>query len=60
MKLLTILIGITAITTGLGGILANLFYGKGFIAVLGIGISLTTLCLGIILLYMGLSNKWSY
>jgi len=57
---LIILIGLTAITTGLGGILANMMYGKGFIAVLGLGISLTTLCLGLILLYMGLSNKWSY
>jgi hypothetical protein len=59
MKLLTVLIGLTAITTGLGGILANLFYGEGFIAALGIGISITTLMLGVILLYMGLSDRWS-
>jgi hypothetical protein len=57
---LIILIGLTAITTGLGGILANMMYGKGFIALLGLGISLTTMMLGLILLYMGLSNKWSY
>ena len=59
MKLLVILLGLTAIATGLGGIFANLVYGKGFIAVLGLGISLATLCLGIILFYMGLREEWS-
>ena len=54
-----ILIGLTAITTGLGGVFANLFYGEGYIAALGIGISLATLCLGIILFYMGLRDRWS-
>jgi len=60
MKLLVILIGLTAIVTGIGGVFANMVYGEGFIALLGMGVSLTTLMLGVILLYMGLSNKWSY
>jgi hypothetical protein len=59
VRLAAILIGLTAISTGLGGIIANLFYGEGYIAALGLGISLTTLMLGIILFIMGLRNKWS-
>jgi len=59
VRLLLILIGLTAIVTGLGGVFANLFYGEGYIAALGIGISLATLCLGIILFYMGLREEWS-
>jgi hypothetical protein len=55
-----ILIGLTAISTGLGGIIANTFYGEGYLAALGLAISLTTLCLGLILVYMGLSSRWSY
>jgi hypothetical protein len=35
-------------------------YGKGFIALAGLAISLTTLILGLILLYMGLREEWSY
>ena len=58
--MLVVLIGLTAITTGIGGVFANMVYGEGYLAALGIGISLTTLMLGVILLYMGLSNKWSY
>ena len=54
-----ILIGLTAIVTGLGGVFANIFYGEGFIAVLGLGISLTTMMLGLILLYMGLREEWN-
>jgi vacuolar-type H+-ATPase subunit I/STV1 len=54
------LIGLAAITTGLGGVFANLVYGEGYLAALGLGISLVTLMLGLILIYMGLSNKWSY
>jgi hypothetical protein len=60
MRLLVFLIGLTAITVGIGGILANTFYGEGFIALLGLGVSLTTLMLGLILLYMGLRDTWSY
>jgi vacuolar-type H+-ATPase subunit I/STV1 len=60
MKLLTVLIGLTAIVTGLGGVFANLVYGEGYLAALGIGISLTTLMLGVILIYMGLREEWSY
>jgi hypothetical protein len=55
-----ILVGLTAITTGIGGVFANVFYGEGYIALLGLGISVTTLVLGLILFIMGLSNKWSY
>ena len=60
MKLLVILIGLTAISVGIGGVFANLFYGECYTAVLGLGISLATLTLGVIVFYMGLSNKWSY
>jgi vacuolar-type H+-ATPase subunit I/STV1 len=60
VRLLTILIGLTAITVGLGGVFANIAYGEGLIAAIGIGISLITLCLGVILLYMGLRKEWSY
>ena len=60
MKLLVILFGLTAIVTGLGGVFANMVYGEGFIALLGLAISLTTVCLGLILIYMGLREEWSY
>jgi hypothetical protein len=54
-----VLIGITAILVGLGGVFANMVYGEGNIALFGIGISLTTLILGLILIYMGLREEWS-
>jgi hypothetical protein len=60
MRLLVILIGLTAITVGLGGVFSNIFYGEGYLALAGLAISLTTLVLGLILVYMGLSNRWSY
>jgi hypothetical protein len=60
MRLLVILIGLTAIATGLGGVFANLIYGNGFIALLGLGVSLTTLALGLILVYIGLRDTWIY
>ena len=59
MRLLVILIGLTAITTGLGGILANTVYGEGYLAALGLGVSLTTLTLGLILFIWGLRGRWS-
>jgi hypothetical protein len=59
MRLAAILIGLTAISTGLGGVFANLFYGEGYIAALGLGISLSTLCLGMLLLIWGLRGRWS-
>jgi hypothetical protein len=59
VRLLVILVGLTAIITGIGGVFANLAYGEGHLALLGIGISLSTLTLGLIITYMGLSNTWS-
>jgi hypothetical protein len=59
MKLLVILFGLTAIVTGLGGVFANLFCGEGYLALAGLAISLTTLCLGLILFTMGLRGRWS-
>jgi hypothetical protein len=53
-----ILVGLTAVVTGIGGVFANLVYGEGHLALLGIGISLSTLTLGLIITYMGLSDKW--
>jgi hypothetical protein len=53
------LIGLTAIATGLGGVFANLFYGEGYLAALGLGVSLSTLCLGMLLFIMGLRGRWS-
>jgi hypothetical protein len=54
-----VLIGITAILVGIGGVFANLFYGEGSIALYGMGISIATLCLGVVLIYMGLREEWS-
>jgi hypothetical protein len=53
-----ILVGLTAVVTGTGGVFANLVYGEGFMAAIGIGISLSTLTLGLIITYMGLSDRW--
>jgi hypothetical protein len=60
MRLLTILIGLTAIVTGISGVFANLLYGEGYLALAGLAISFTTLTLGLILFIMGLRNKWNY
>jgi hypothetical protein len=60
VRLLVIMVGLTAIVTGIGGVFANLFYGKGSIALYGMGISMATLCLGLILIYMGLREEWSH
>jgi hypothetical protein len=59
MRLLVILVGLAAMSVGISGVFANLFYGEGDIALYGIGISITTLCLGLILFYMGLREEWS-
>jgi hypothetical protein len=58
MRLLLILIGLTAVSTGLGGILANTFYGEGYLAALGLGVRLSTLALGLLLFIMGLREGW--
>jgi len=34
-----VLIGLTAISVGLGGIFANLFFGEGYLALAGLAIS---------------------
>jgi hypothetical protein len=59
MRLLLIMVGLTAITTGLGGIIANTFYGEGYMAALGLAVSLSSITLGTILFIMGLSGRWS-
>jgi hypothetical protein len=60
MRLLVLLIGLTAIAVAIGGVFANIFYGEGYIALLGLGISVTTLVLGLTLFIMGLRDTWSY
>jgi small neutral amino acid transporter SnatA (MarC family) len=52
------LIGLTAIATGLGGVFSNMFYGEGYLALLGLAISLATLALGLILFYTGVRGLW--
>jgi hypothetical protein len=59
MRLLVILIGLAAISTGLGGVFSNLFYGEGYLALAGLAISFTTITLGLILFIWGLRGKWS-
>jgi hypothetical protein len=54
-----LLIGLTAITVGLGGVFANLVYGEGYMAALGLGISLSSITLGLILFIWGLRGRWS-
>jgi hypothetical protein len=54
-----ILVGLTAITTGLGGIIANLFYGEGYMAALGLAVSLSNITLGLILFAWGLRDRWT-
>jgi hypothetical protein len=55
---ITVLIGLTAVVTGLGGVLANLFYGEGGLALAGLAVSLATLALGFMLFYGGLIGLW--
>jgi vacuolar-type H+-ATPase subunit I/STV1 len=55
---MAILIGLTAVVTGLGGVFSNTVYGEGYLAVLGLAISLTTLCLGLILFITGVRGLW--
>jgi hypothetical protein len=55
-----ILVGLTAMSVGIGGVFANLFYGEGYLALAGLAISFTTLCLGLILFIWGLRGRWSY
>jgi hypothetical protein len=54
-----ILVGLTAIAVAIGGVFSNMVYGEGYMAALGLGISVTTLCLGLILVYMGLRGRWN-
>jgi hypothetical protein len=53
-----ILVGLVAIATGLGGVFANMFYGEGYLALVGLAISLTTLCLGLLLFITGVRGLW--
>jgi len=54
-----ILVGLVAIATGLGGVFANMFYGEGYLALVGLAISLATLALGSILFLTGVRRLWS-
>jgi len=56
---LIILVGLTAIVTGISGVFANLFYGEGFIALAGLAVSLSSITLGLILFIWGLRGRWS-
>jgi len=57
---IAVLIGLTAVFTGLGGVFANLFYGEGYLALAGLAVSLATLTLGLTLFYGGLRRLWRY
>ena len=59
MRLLVLLVGLTAISVGLGGVFVNLFFGEGYLALAGLTISFTTITLGLILFIMGLRDKWN-
>jgi len=59
LNTLSILVGLVAIATGLGGVFANLFYGEGYLALVGLAISLATLALGLILFYTGVRRRWN-
>jgi uncharacterized transporter YbjL len=59
MRLIVILLGLTAISVGIGGVFANLFHGEGYLALAGLAISFTTLTLGLILFIMGVGEKWN-
>jgi hypothetical protein len=58
VRLLVVLIGLAAISTGLGGVFSNLFYGEGYLALAGLAISFTTITLGLILFILGLRGRW--
>jgi phosphoglycerol transferase MdoB-like AlkP superfamily enzyme len=60
VNVLATLMGLAAIITGLGGILANVFYGEGYLALAGLAVSLAALALGLILFYGGLRGLWRY
>jgi vacuolar-type H+-ATPase subunit I/STV1 len=60
VRLIAILVGLAAIATGIGGVFANLVYGEGYLAALGLAVSLNSITLGLILVYMGLRDKWIY
>jgi hypothetical protein len=59
MRLLVLLTGLAAISVGISGVFANLFYGEGYLALAGLAISFTTITLGLILFIMGLREEWS-
>jgi len=59
LNTLSILVGLVAIATGLGGVFANLFYGEGYLVLAGLAISLATLVLGSILFLTGVRRLWN-
>jgi hypothetical protein len=58
MRLLVILVGLAAMSVGISGVFANLFYGEGYLALAGLAISLSTLSLGVILFITGVRSLW--
>ena len=54
----SILVGLVAIATGLGGVFSNMVYGEGYLALAGLSISLATLVLGSILFLTGVRRLW--
>jgi len=58
-RLLLILVGLVAISTGITGVFTNLLYGEGYLAAAGLVASLSSITLGTILFIMGVSNRWS-
>jgi hypothetical protein len=53
------MIGLAAIAMGITGVFMNLLYGEGYMAALGIGVSLGNITLGLILFLWGARSTWS-
>jgi hypothetical protein len=58
VRAIVVLVALTAVATGIGGVFANAFYGDGCTALAGLAISLATLMLGLVLLAMGAMGAW--
>jgi len=59
VRLVAIVIGLAAISTGITGVFTNLLYGEGYIAAAGLVASLSSITLGLILFIWGLRGRWS-
>jgi len=58
VRTIIVLVALTAVATGIGGVFANAFYGEGCTALAGLAISLATLILGLVLLAMEVTGTW--